>query len=88
MAHDDAVYQALLDAMRFIDVGEVVPYGKADRAVKPMACPQCAHVGKVRYIGSVLLEGSLSMYHLTDTEVEHHFRCEDCQHTWHLFKML
>jgi hypothetical protein len=52
------------------------------------ACPACQRTGTVHYTGSDVLDGSLETYYLIHTEVEDHFRCTACAHTWSEMRFL
>jgi hypothetical protein len=44
-------------------------------------CPKCKQKGKVYYLGSDVLHGN-PYTPASDTEVDHHYRCEGCMHEW------
>lgn len=50
-------------------------------------CPQCGK-SPVIIFERVLIEGSLEMYHLMHTEVEDHYECPACKHSWRKFQYL
>ena len=45
-------------------------------------CPRCEKAGGVRYLGTVVNEGSLEYYHLVHTEVDDWFACTGCNAAW------
>ncbi len=44
-------------------------------------CPNCKKAGKVYYTGSEVTHGN-PYTPAADTEVDHYFRCENCDHSW------
>ncbi|MCA9566989.1 MAG: hypothetical protein KC656_04065 [Myxococcales bacterium] len=87
MPDDDAVYRAVIDALRHLPVDYVEEPGEP-QALPDLPCPRCHRTGAVVYTHSDVLEGSLEHYHLVHTEVDHHLRCAACGGVWTVYKLL
>jgi DNA-directed RNA polymerase subunit M/transcription elongation factor TFIIS len=56
-------------------------YGSEDSPRKDKKCPNCKKTGKVSYMGSTVTHGN-PFSPAADTEVDHHFHCNNCKHVW------
>ncbi len=85
---EDRVYEALIEAMRHLRVEYTEGRGSSNAPLPDESCPYCDARGSLRYLGSDVLEGSLEMFHLVHTEVDHHLGCGACGRSFTVFKML
>lgn len=55
--------------------------GSTKRKRPNKKCPNCRHQGEVYYTGSSVTHGNIYTP-AADTEVDHYFECDHCDHTW------
>ncbi len=74
--------------MRRLDVEYTKGRGSSDTPVPGERCPYCGVSGSLRYQGSDVLDGSLELYHLVHTGVDHHLARGACGRSFTVFEML